>query len=379
MCNACPSQAVYWIWLNELRGIPLRTKRTLLELLGNPEKVFNASCGDIAEVLAGNGKDPVAGVADRNHPDGFAPLWSRRNLGQAESILRTHEEHHIETLCGADLHYRHIYAHDPKVPLVLYYRGKLAQPEIPQIGIIGSRSCSSYGRRVTREAVREAVAQGKVIASGLSFGIDALAHETTLALGGTTYAFLPCGLHAAQPAAHAQLMERIISNGAVVTPYSYGKEALPFRFIERNDLLAAWSDTLLVVEARIQSGSIRTARTAMAKGKRVFAVPNSLLEPNSHGTNHLLAEGAHVYLNDSLLATPVARDILGPHDANGTAAQGQGQRILTILTEKPLGTGDLVSLVGQETPLVMESLAAMEVADQVEYRSDGRWHRVGGP
>lgn len=79
-------------------------------------------------------------------------------------------------------------------------------------------------------------------------------------------------------------MERIAETGLVLTPYAYGREALPFRFIGRNDLLASWCSSLLVVEARTQSGSMYTAHSALAKGKRV----NSLLEPKSSGTNLLL-------------------------------------------------------------------------------------------
>ena len=370
MANICPSHTVYWIWLNELRGISLRIKRTLLTLLSNPKEIFHASCDDFTDLLVSR-KDAAATVEKRTLQDSIAPLWSQRNLKQAEAILSTHEAHQIETLCAADWHYRHIYTHDAHVPLVLYYRGRLTQPEVPIIGIIGSRSCTSYGRRVTKEAVREAVAKKEIVASGLSFGTDALAHERTLALQGITYAFLPCGLHTAQPKAHTQLMEKICENGAVISPSVYGKESLPFRFIGRNELLAAWCNTLLVVEAQIKSGSMHTARTALAKGKRVLAVPNSLLEPKSHGTNHLLSEGAHVYLNDTLLNPPIV-----PNPREKTI---QGQKIITVLTEKPLGTGELVSLVGQETSLVMENLAALETTDQVEYRSDGKWHRVGGP
>jgi len=72
-----------------------------------------------------------------------------------------------------------------------------------------------------------------------------------------------CGLHKAQPASHADLMERIADTGAVITPYAYGREALRFRFIGRNDLLASWCNTLLVVEAGMKSGSMYTARSAL--------------------------------------------------------------------------------------------------------------------
>jgi len=130
-----------------------------------------------------------------------------------------------------DEHYRHIYAADKKTPLILYYRGRLSDPDIPVVGVIGSRSCTSYGCLVTKAAVSELVQKKNIIASGLSFGIDALAHKTTLKCQGVTYAFVPCGLHKAQPASHAALMEKLADTTAVITAYAFGKEALPFLFI----------------------------------------------------------------------------------------------------------------------------------------------------
>ena len=81
--------------------------------------------------------------------------------------------------------------------------------------------------------------------------------------------------------ASAALMEKIADTGAVITPYAFGKEVLPFRFIGKNSVLASWCDSLLVIEARSKSGSMNTARSALQKGRRVLAVPNSLLEPTN--------------------------------------------------------------------------------------------------
>lgn len=370
MADPFTYRSIYWVWLHELRGIPLRIKRILLQALGSPKAVFHASFSDITTILQEH-QNTLRYVSETTHRERFSALWSQRNLKKAQHILTNHEEHDIKTLCGDNWRYRDRFEQDRQAPLVLYYRGNLLPPDVPVVGVIGSRSCTSYGRKVTKAAVKEAVAKQEIVASGLSIGIDALAHETTIALGGTTYAFIPNGLHTVQPASQERLMENIIAHGAVLTPYPYGKEALPFRFIQRNGILASWCDPLIVVEARLKSGSVLTARKALSKGKRVLAVPNSLLEPRSGGTNQLLTEGATAYLNAELL-----------DNHNGPIMQGnqnQVVKIITALEAHPLGTGELVASVGDESSLVMESLAAMELAEQIEYRSDGKWHRVGGP
>ena len=365
--------AVYWVWLNELRGLPLQAKRKLLQTLGSPKELYQSSLECVTQVLS-NSSRYASTVAEGPKERAYVSAWAERNLEYAESVLRNNENHGIHLLCPLDEHYRRIYANDQKNPLLLYYRGTLSHPDIPIVGVIGSRSCTSYGKMVTGAAVSELVQKGNIIASGLSFGIDALAHEATLQCKGVTYAFVPCGLHTVQPASHAALMEQIADTGAVISPYVFGKEALPFRFIGRNNLLAAWCDTLLVIEAGSTSGTMNTARSALKKGKRVLAVPNSLLEPRSCGTNHLLVEGAQAYVNDRLL-------LLDHKDQNTTLdslSQQSEQAIIKALRTGSLSTSEMATLVQDKDLSVMECLSDMELADKIVFRSDGKWHLVGG-
>ncbi|SMP61555.1 DNA processing protein [Sphaerochaeta associata] len=356
---------LYWIWLSELAGLSLKKKRTLLAALGNPEQIFRASATTVDDVLHGSGSS--SSVAEGAKGFSLESSWKARNLEIAETILANNEKSSIMVLDATSPYYRHIYEADEKAPLVLYYRGRLCDPSIPVVGVVGSRACTSYGRLVTKAAVSDLVGEGSIVASGLSFGIDALAHETTLACGGITYAFLPCGLHKAQPASHADLMERIADTGAVITPYAYGREALRFRFIGRNDLLASWCNTLLVIEAGMKSGSMHTARSALSKAKQVLAVPNSLLEPKSSGTNLLLSEGAHAYLNDRLVV----------NDSFVQTCSGE-EVVAKALASRPLSTTELEAWVQIGDGPVMECLASMELAGKVSFLSDGKWHLVGG-
>lgn len=356
---------LYWVWLSELSGLSLKKKRTLLASLGDPEQIFRASAATVDEALHGTGS--CSSAAEGAKGFSLASSWKERNLSIAETILANNEKACIKTLDGASPCYRDIFSTDEKAPLVLYYRGRLSDSSIPVVGVVGSRACTSYGRLVTKAAVSDLVGEGSIVASGLSFGIDALAHETTLACGGITYAFLPCGLHKAQPASHADLMERIADTGAVITPYAYGREALRFRFLGRNELLASWCNTLLVVEASIKSGSMYTARSALSKAKQVLAVPNSLLESKSSGTNLLLAEGARAYINDRLV---VGESTVSP-------CSGE-QLVTTVLASRPLSTIELEAWVQIGNGPVMECLASMELAGKVTYLSDGKWHLVGG-
>lgn len=363
---------VYWVWLNELAGLSLKAKRKLLAAYGNPKEIFQAPLHCVQEVLSKGGCH-ASSVAESPKELAFATVWAGRSLETAEAILCDNQKHSIKVLHADHDYYRPIFTADLQAPLVLYYRGTLSAPSVPVVGVIGSRSCTPYGEMVTKAAVADLVEKGNIIASGLSFGIDALAHRTTLEHQGVTYAFLPCGLHKAQPASHAALMEQIADTGAVITPYAFGKQALPFRFIGRNAVLSSWCSSLLVIEARIESGSMNTARTAMAKGKRVLAVPNSLLEPKSCGTNYLLSVGAVAYVNDRLSDRDRTQR---PLASESSVCPGEGA-IVEALRQQALTTPEIAVLVNDTNLSVMECLADLELAEKVVFRSDGKWHLAG--
>jgi len=367
------NHALYWVWLNELPGLSLAVKRKLMQAFASPKEIYHATVDTIADALLQNSSS--AGNLTRFREQKLCSVWSQRNLKDAETVLHTNEQYQVKILCAHDTVYNQIYHAHADSPLVLYYRGTLACSHNSILGVIGSRSCTSYGRLITKIAVEEAVDNYQIIASGLSFGIDALAHEETLAHGGITYAFLPCGLHKAQPASHAQLMERITQTGAVISPYSCGRAALPFRFIGRNHLLASWCHTLMVVEARMNSGSMDTARNALAKQKHVLSVPNSLLEPQSLGTNQLLAEGARAYITTRSLTRE------GPHSTQQLTQDKHLERFITKqLHNKAATTAELTAgCASGDDSTIMERLAALELAHTIEYRTDGKWHSIGGP
>ena len=172
---------LYWIWLHELIGLPLKAKRMLLQCFTSPQAIYHASFETIWQTLY-----PATVAAQ--HPK-YAPLstlWENRTLVPAQQILSNNEKHSIKVLCATSPYYQHLFASDHKLPLVLYYRGHLADPSQPVVGVIGSRSSTSYGHLVTKAAVATLVEKGSIVASGLSFGIDALAHQTTLEYNGIT-------------------------------------------------------------------------------------------------------------------------------------------------------------------------------------------------
>lgn len=174
----------------------------------------------------------------------------------------------------------------------IYYKGNEKLLNMRSIAIVGSRKCSEYGKRVAMKIASEAVANGFCVVSGMAIGIDNFAHQGALSAGGKTIAVLGTGADICYPPQHRKLYENICDNGLIVTEYPPGTEAMPFRFPQRNRIIAGLSEAVVVVEARSGSGSLITAELADSQNKPVFAVPGNITSQYSLGTNRLITEGA---------------------------------------------------------------------------------------
>lgn len=175
----------------------------------------------------------------------------------------------------------------------LYYTGVLPSNRRPTVAIIGSRKPTSYGREVTLKLASELAKHGIVIVSGLALGVDTLAHQAALDVGGTTLAVQANGLHRIYPNSNRQLADTIIEKGgALISEHEPGVEPMQYRFLQRNRIVSGLSDAVIVTEASARSGTLNTAGHALAQGKYVFAVPGNITSPMSAGCNHLLGQGA---------------------------------------------------------------------------------------
>ncbi len=181
--------------------------------------------------------------------------------------------------------------HDPPDPL--YVRGALDFGDRLIVAVVGSRKATAYGREVVRRIVTPLAQAGVVIVSGLAYGIDGMAHEATLEVGGITVAVLGTPVNKIYPALHHALSERIIAGGgAVISEMPSGAATYRSSFPQRNRIIAGMSHATIVIEADIRSGSLITARLALEENREVFAVPGPITATTSSGTNMLIKQGA---------------------------------------------------------------------------------------
>jgi len=187
----------------------------------------------------------------------------------------------------------------PQPPPTLYFRGNISLLKRPAIAVVGSRQATKYGLSVVKKLIPPLVRAGLVIVSGMARGIDTAAHWATLKNGGQTIGVLGCGLDVIYPRENADLYQQV---NLLLSEFSPGTPPEAQNFPQRNRIIAALADAVLVIEAAQKSGTLITARQAVEMGKEVFAVPGPITSPQSEGTAWLIQQGAKlIYKIDDIL------------------------------------------------------------------------------
>ncbi len=270
-------------WLSLIRFLPFGSVRMqkLMRRFPSMKHAFEAS---VTSLLEAGIEAPIANRF----------LQERLHLSPEKEIeeLQTHQ---VDAITLKDPRYPPLLKtlYDP--PAVLFLRGTLPDPNRKHLAVVGSRHASRYGLDTTRKLVEPLAQSGVVIVSGLAYGIDATAHQVTIAANGTTLAVLGSGVDQASiyPSANRALASAIVaSGGALLSEYPIGTIPLKIHFPIRNRIIAGLCHGTLVVEATIKSGSLITARAALDAGRDVYAVPGPIDSTLSEGPNNLLKMGA---------------------------------------------------------------------------------------
>ena len=284
------SEQIYWIWLSLRLNNQNSSFQRLLERFDNsPYRVYGAKENELR----------VAGCLSEYE----IRVFLDKDLSEATTIYNYCKRNKVGILTYADPYYPDLLKSMKKPPVLLYYMGNL--PNLNNkicVSVVGTRKMTEYGMRSGYKIAYELAAAGAVVVSGMALGVDAAAHAGAIGANGTTIAVLGCGIDVIYPKAHRKLRKYICERGAVLTAYHPGTPAYKNHFPERNAIISALSEGTLVIEAPMHSGALITAECASEQSRTVYALPGSIEEPNSEGTNDLIKKGA--------VAVTSARDIL---------------------------------------------------------------------
>lgn len=181
-----------------------------------------------------------------------------------------------------------------RYPEQLYYQGNLELLSRPKISIVGTRRPNPYTRAMTYELSKKLALSGMIVVSGAAAGADRIAHEGSGS--DKTIAVLPNGIDIRYPSANDALIASIESQGLTLSPFEPGFGVREWSFVVRNEIVVALGDALIVTEADIGSGSMRSVEYALAMGKPIYVLPHRLRE--SSATRQLVSEGKANAIDD---------------------------------------------------------------------------------
>lgn len=278
-------------------------------------------------------------------------------------------------------------ADDPKPPVRIHGLGDagLLARGRPRVGMVGARRCTSYGRDLARQFGRELSAAGVSVVSGLALGIDGAAHEGALQAegGAPPIGVVASGLDIVYPSRHLRLWDSVAATGCLITEADFGTEPEHWRFPERNRIIAALSDVVLVVEAHPQSGTRHTVDAAITRGVPVMAVPGPVGSEASEGSNQLLREGCApaCELDDVLTALGLERCADAPFIDPRKPPEPRDDAILAAVDWAPTSLEKLLRRTGRGPGEITAALYRLLSGGWVRC-TDGWWERVaaaGGP
>lgn len=232
------------------------------------------------------------------HQGQYEAISLRSKLHTPETYWEKLQQQGITVLMESDSTYPQLLRKISDRPPVLFVKGNTSFWNTLPIAVVGTRQITAYGREVTRKLVHELIHVDATIISGFMYGVDAVAHEETLAAQGRSVAVLGYGFDICYPRHFRRFLEAFLAAGNVcVTEYAPNVQPRPGTFLQRNRIVAGMSLAVLVTEATGDSGSIHTARIAKKYGRAVCAASGPITSPYAYGVQKILNEGGKLVLS----------------------------------------------------------------------------------
>jgi DNA processing protein len=343
----------FWLGLTLVRGIGAVRLRALMDHFGNAASAWQGAPDELR--AAGLGPKIIERFIEARKSVDLDQLWDKV-IAQGIKILTWDDELYPPRLKEIE-----------QPPPVLYVRGEILPEDHFAVSIVGTRKATSYGRQITEELSAFLAANGITVISGLARGVDAVAHSAAIKAGGRTIAVLGSGVDRVYPPENRGMAEQMMTRGALISDYPVGTPPDASNFPPRNRIISGLSLAVVVIEAGETSGALITAEFAAAQGREIFAVPGSILAPQSKGTNRLIQNGALPLL------TP--EDLLQALNLTRVGAQKSARKILpsdeveaqllNMLGNEPMHVDEIRNQTGLPVEKVSAALVMMELKGMV--------------
>jgi DNA processing protein len=367
MPETVPSELRDLLTLRMVPGIGPRLTAALLEHFGTAAAVLRARPIQIEEV-------PHVG---KKLASAICEALTRVEVDKELELMSCHDVH---LLALKAVGYPASLASISDPPQLLFIRGTLTSADANAVALVGSRSCTAYGRRVTERLAKGLVQAGFTIISGLARGIDGVAHRAALEAGGRTLAVLAGGLSKIYPPEHADLACEVQTSGALITESEMAMEPMAGMFPARNRIISGLSRAVVIVEAAERSGALITASHAAEQGRAVLAVPGPIDSIGSSGANALIRKGAILVRG----VEDILEELDGVRSAHSPARTSPPppsldeaqRRVWDFLSDQPRSLDEMAQQLGLSIPALSGMLLTLEMKRIVRRLPGNRYERA---
>ncbi len=276
----------YWIWFTQSIGYCTTKAKQLTFLYDSIEEFYKG----------GEQEWRFSGLFSDKEIENM----SNTPLTAADEIIHKCNIHYYDLICLDSPEYPKCLFDIDDPPAVLYISGML--PDIDDrmsIAVIGTRKASMYGIKSSYNFGYNLAKAGVTVVSGGALGVDCSSHMGALAADGVTICVLGCGINYDYLRENAKMRSDITYKGAVISEYPPDMEAYGYHFPQRNRIISALSDGVLVIEAGSKSGSLITVSRALEQdaSKKIFALAGPV-DSHFDGSNMLVKNKVATLVTD---------------------------------------------------------------------------------
>ena len=269
-----------------------------------------ASCPSIEELLCLQ----LLGYSSRQlyegmGNDGFLKTvasGSIRELDKAKRILDRQAKAGVVTIpYYAEAYPRHFRNLGRDAPPLIHIVGNQALLNRENnVAIIGARAADKEGLDIAYELANQIGGQGHVVISGLALGCDTFVHRGCLDADGQTMAIVASGLDITHPKVNKPLQDEIVAKGGtILSEHPFGVKANPTRLVARCRMQVALTQSIIVIQCPIISGTMYAVRFAQEYDGDCFGWENDIYAVRYDTQNEL--NSGNKFLLDYNLALPI--------------------------------------------------------------------------
>jgi len=187
-------------------------------------------------------------------------------------------------------------------PIILFYKGNLNILEYSYIGIVGTRKPSSFALSATSSFVDIVSQRARCgLVSGLANGIDREAMLRAIQISMPLIGVMGTSFDKEYPSTNKDLYKLMKNseNSLIITELRPSEKIGKWSFPKRNRIITGLSESIMIMEAPLDSGAMSSATHAISQNRDVMVFDDDSLKYNSGGRK-LIEDGAKRITKDDI-------------------------------------------------------------------------------